>query len=801
MPLSDQPTPPSPQVGLSSGALPSVTVIVVNWNGKDYLDPCLQSLQALDYPSDRLQIIVVDNASHDGSIEHLRRHYSTVTVLPQTHNLGFSPAVNLAASSATTDAVALVNNDMRVDPQWLRHLAKWYRPEQGTVCVAGTMLNWDGDRIDYAGGAVNLHGFGEQPHHGQPLSEVVLVDGSTQPFACGGSMLVHRETFVSLGGFDPAFFAYFEDVDFGLRLQVCGLRTVLAAHAISYHRHHGTSSRFKWHERMVLLERNALRLLIKNVSDDNLAPLLAAAMLLQSQRALFDAHSPREEYDVGRGLDDLTAVNRLALSRLHATDDVLADLPALLELRQGINDRRLASDREVFATFRMPFAAMGNDDATYQDRFAQVAKLLQLDRLFDGAPVRSVLLLCHDLIGERMAGTAIRTWEMACALSQFAEVTVGCDREITRTHPGVSTFRLDDDGGVATLQNVANEADVVVLFGFDLVRYPFLAKTRALRVVDLYDPWIFGSLEQYDGMTTVQADQTKDHEIAALNGLLDAGDMFMCASERQRDFWLGMLASRGRIDKRAHDMDPQLRKLIDVVPFGVPPEPRKTQHSDQFGLRNGRYPSINAESLVLLWTGGTWDWFDPLVVVDSFAALLPEFPTARLFFMGLELEGRGIPAMSMTGRLVQRINDLNLIDSGAVVVGPWVPYDHRGAVLRDADIGMIAAKGLAENRLAFRTRMLDHFWAGLPTITTDGDVLAQVAAQAGAGIAVPPDNPRAMVEAMRTLLRDAERRQQCSAAALDLADRYRWTTVVRPLTDLLSDPSPYRASRQRRALP
>jgi GT2 family glycosyltransferase/glycosyltransferase involved in cell wall biosynthesis len=763
--------------------LPTVSIVVVNWNGREHLEPCLSSLTALDYPADRFEIVLVDNGSVDGSLEYIRSAFPGVRIIANATNTGFAPAVNAGAASSTFDAVALVNNDMRVDPGWLRALIGHYQPERGIACVAGTILDWEGINLDFGGGAVNFHGFGEQPGHGKPINDVVVQDGSEQPFACGGAMLVHRQTFVDLGGFDSKFFAYFEDVDFGLRLRVCGFKTVLAATARSFHRHHGTSSRFRWHERMVLLERNALRLLIKNVSDESLPRLLAGAMLLQSQRALFDAHSDRADYEVGAALADTTVTNRLALSRLHATDDVIRDLSNLLELRAAIEARRTATDAEVLAGFGMPFSPMGNDDPGYVGAFQSVVALTGIERLFDGRPVRRLVVLCHDLIGPRMAGTAIRAWEMACALAQHAQVTVACDRPVERRHPGVSTLLVEGEAGLDALRRQVDEADAVLVFGFDVVRYPFLAHTRALRIVDLYDPWIFGSLEQYDGMTTDAADAAKNHEINALNQLIDVGDTFICASERQRDFWLGMLASRGRLDKRAHDLDPQLRRLIDVVPFGVPPE-RSLPASKEPG------------TVSILWAGGTWDWFDPLSVVDAFNDLLPEFPHARLHFMGLELEGRGVPEMSMTGRLRSRIKDLGLVDNGLVVLGPWARYDERGAILRAADIGVVAAKNLAENRLAFRTRMLDHFWAGLPTLATSGDVLADLVTETGAGIVVPPEDFRALRDGLRTLVGDAELRQHCSAAALRLADRYRWTDAVAPIVRVISDPAPYRAARR-----
>lgn len=777
--------------------LPSVSILLVNYNGIDHLEPCLDSIAALEYPSNLVETILVDNDSRDGSRELLRSQYPWVTVIEQPTNMGFAPAVNLAASQSTRQAVALLNNDMRVDPKWLQNLVSLWNPSQGVVCVAGTIVNWEGTNLDFGDAVVNFHGFGDQPGYGRELTpdleeSLARRNATSLPFACGGSMLVDREVFVDLGGFDPKFFAYFEDVDFGLRLQVCGYTTVLAAHARSFHRHHGTSSKLQMHERMLLLERNALRILAKNVSDENLPRLLAGALLLGAERANFDARSDRRHFDVGVGEDEMHSVHRLGTARMHAVNDFVAELPEITVLRSAIAQRRQRSDAEVFAQFGAPLQPMGNDAPSYVEAFSRVTAFLGIASLFGETPIRKITLLSNDLIGPRMAGTAIRTWELACALASHAEVTIASDRPVDRHHPGVASLLVTDH---EVLRAHIDSTDAVVVFGFDLVRYPFLAESRALRIVDLYDPWIFGSLEQYDTMSPTEAERTKAHEINTLNQLADVGDFFICASERQRDFWLGLLASRGRLDKPSHDADPHLRALIDVVPYGVPESAPPNTPSL---LRDGRFPSISADSQVILWGGGTWDWFDPIGTLDAFESISHEFPRARLFFMGLELEGRGIPTMASTQRLIDRARDLGMIADGRVILGPWVPYDDRGSYLRDADIGVVAAKAMAESRLAFRTRMLDHFWAGLPTLTTAGDVLSELVAASGAGVVVPANNTRALGDGMRTLLSSDELRAACRVRSLELADQFRWSSVVSPIARLIANPGPWRASRARR---
>jgi GT2 family glycosyltransferase/glycosyltransferase involved in cell wall biosynthesis len=778
--------------------LPSVTIIIVNFNGRDHLGPCLDSIAALDYPSELFRTICVDNDSHDGSLELLAKTYPWVEVLPQSTNLGFSPAVNLAARHATSKCIALMNNDMRLDPMWLRELVSQYDPAAGFVCVAGTIMDWDGTHVDFADATINFHGFGQQQGFGMPVAEAEAkgligeaAQGRVLPFACGGSLLIRRDLFVELGGFDPAFFAYFEDVDFGWRLQVCGYKTRLAAGALSFHRHHGTSSRFATHERTLLLERNSLRMLLKNAGDDALPSLLSGALLMNARRAKSDARSDRDSYDVSVKADEMESVHRIGTSRMHAVNDVIDDLDGILLLRRDIQSRRQVRDDLVFASFGKPLEALGNDSPPYVATLEKVIRFLGIDGLFSQTTMqRFVVLSSSDVIGERMAGTAIRSWELACALSTSVAVTLASPKPVTRSHPNVDVVQFEDSG---QLLELVDNADAVLVFGFDLRRYPFLAHTRALVIVDLYDPWIFGSLEQYDVMSKEEAEGSKAHEISTLNELMDVGDFFVCASERQRDFWVGMLASRGRLDKVAHEHDPHLRKLIDVVPFGCPDIAPTASPTPV--LRGGPYPGIGADDKVILWGGGTWDWFDPVGLLEAFVRVRIDIPNAKLFFMGLELEGRGVPEMAVTKRLKDRANELGLVASGDVVFGKWVPYDKRGEYLKEAHVGVVAAKAMAESRLAWRTRMLDHFWAGLPTITTSGDVLSDLVHEHGAGIRIPANDVDALAQAIRRMLTDDRFRASCSANALVLADDYRWSKVIRPLTVLARDPGSWRAAR------
>jgi glycosyltransferase involved in cell wall biosynthesis len=167
---------PAASPDVVSATLPDVTIVLVNFNGRAHLGSCLDSIEALDYPKGLVTTVLVDNGSVDGSLELLAQNYSWVEVLPQATNLGFAPAVNLGAAHATTQCVAFVNNDMRLDPAWLRGLVGQYAPEEGFVCVAGTILDWTGEHLDFGDASINFHGFGQQQGFGLPVADARVID-------------------------------------------------------------------------------------------------------------------------------------------------------------------------------------------------------------------------------------------------------------------------------------------------------------------------------------------------------------------------------------------------------------------------------------------------------------------------------------------------------------------------------------------------------------------------------------------------------------------------------------------------
>ena len=399
-----------------------------------------------------------------------------------------------------------------------------------------------------------------------------------------------------------------------------------------------------------------------------------------------------------------------------------------------------------------------------------------------------VLVMAYDRIGERMAGPGVRSWELAKALAKTSDVTVASMTPIGRSAEGVTTKRFTTE---QELEELVAEADLIILQGLTLRHHPSIARSKALLIVDLYDPWVLENIELHASLPDGRCAELLLADADAQNELIDAGDFFICASERQRDYWLGMLTSRGRIDRAAWLSDAELRNLIDVVAYGCPAAPPATTPA-----LKGVHPQVHSDDSVFLWSGGAWEWFDPLLAVEAFAEAARRHPNMVLYFMGLGLAGH-TPEMPVAQKLHERAAEL-ATEGVRVLFGDWVPYDDRGAYLSEATAAVIATRPSVESRFAFRSRMLDHFWAGLPTITTPGDTLADLVGSSGAGIVYPHGDRHALTEALINLHLDKHAHEQMSTNARLVADEYRWDDAAEPVRRAASEPELWLQQRELR---
>ena len=246
-----------------------VTVAIPHHRGWRHLQELLPSLAKLDVGGPIAQVVVVDNASDDNSRKFVKDQHPWVEILALPENRFFAGALNECARHVTTPWIAFLNNDMRVDSHWLTELVK--TAERFEVdCIASRILDWSGDETQFCGGSINLEGKGFQwtQRDADPEEERWLL------FACGGAMLIRRELFLELGGFDPCYEMIYEDVDLGWRLNLAGYRVAYAPASKVYHRGHASLSEVGYNRKAVYFERNSLATLYKNLESRYLDPLL-----------------------------------------------------------------------------------------------------------------------------------------------------------------------------------------------------------------------------------------------------------------------------------------------------------------------------------------------------------------------------------------------------------------------------------------------------------------------------------------------------------------------------------------------
>ena len=216
---------------------PDVSLIIVTWNGRHFLEACLSAVEAQQGVT--FETIVVDNGSDDGTADFVGERFPSVRVMSLPRNLGFAGGNNAGAATARGRYVAFLNNDTVAEPGWLSALRAGLDEAAGFALTTSRVVYMhDPSRIDSAGDGVVRWGGAFKRHHGAPAH---VASQSEEVFGvCGAACLMPRAVFEELGGFDEDFFASHEDVDLSYRAQLRGYRCRYVAEAIV--RHHGSAT-------------------------------------------------------------------------------------------------------------------------------------------------------------------------------------------------------------------------------------------------------------------------------------------------------------------------------------------------------------------------------------------------------------------------------------------------------------------------------------------------------------------------------------------------------------------------------
>lgn len=323
---------------LAKGAAMSrTTVIVLNWNGKDLLDDCLASLQK--QTDQDFETLVVDNGSTDGSVDFVRERFPNVKVMALPTNYGFAKGNNIGIRSVTTERIALLNNDTRVEPAWLERLNAALDAHEEVGLCASKMLNfYRPDSIDTAGDELGVaaafkRGMGEKD---TAYATPCYVFG-----ACAGAALYRKRLLDEIGLFDESFVTNYEDADLSFRAQLAGWRCLYVPDAVVYHKVGETKRRAG--RRSVESHRNRLVLWLANAPADLLLRFAPDLLIREARTILHMAGVTRR---------NIRPDPEGVLLLLRSYSLFARDLPATLRKRREVQRGRVVSSEYIRSLMR-----------------------------------------------------------------------------------------------------------------------------------------------------------------------------------------------------------------------------------------------------------------------------------------------------------------------------------------------------------------------------------------------------------------------------------------------------------------
>lgn len=370
-----------------------------------------------------------------------------------------------------------------------------------------------------------------------------------------------------------------------------------------------------------------------------------------------------------------------------------------------------------------------------------------------------ILLICPEPLGHgQPAGIGIRFIEMAKVLA--------ADRHnVTMLSPdgghvdGAMAMQLSAESIVRSTE----DHDVVVVQGH--AANALFAHGKPLpTVVDLYDPFIIENLHYYGE----RGAEVFNHDHATLISSISRGDFFLCASEAQRMFYLGLMLAAGRLSPIAFDSDPHLDALIRIAPFGV--QPRRTE-----------VPAARSHDLLF---GGIYDWYEPILAIDAVAIARQTISDVTLTF-----NTHPNPDLTPQGRLAEAIDYVRNHGYGAFIrFVPWIAYDKRSQFFDRFAFSLLTFRQSIETDLSMRTRVFDYLWGGLPLLTSSAPGTDDVLLRYGAGSVIATDSAETFAREIVSLLRDERLLATMRAGAARFAGDHQWPRVLEPLREFCRAP-------------
>jgi hypothetical protein len=306
-----------------SADLKKISVIVVNWNGKEHLDGCFSSLATQSYTNH--EVILVDNASTDGSVEFVRSKFPWVLIIESRKNLGFGSAVNKGIEAAKGFSILFLNNDLFLEKNCLEELVHPLEDKDVGAVVPKILFLDKPGFINSYGVEVNFLGLAWPKYIDEPDSQNLEIEETP----CGGIFMARKSTFDEVGTFDEDLFLYHEDHDLSWRFRLAGYKIIVNPKATLYHKYHFNKNLDKFYHS----EKNRIHLLLKNYGARTLFLILPAAAIVEVAEIYF------------------ALLSGWIFKKIRSYFEIVSEMRKIISKRKIIQARRKVDDKIITQLF------------------------------------------------------------------------------------------------------------------------------------------------------------------------------------------------------------------------------------------------------------------------------------------------------------------------------------------------------------------------------------------------------------------------------------------------------------------
>lgn len=396
--------------------------------------------------------------------------------------------------------------------------------------------------------------------------------------------------------------------------------------------------------------------------------------------------------------------------------------------------------------------------------------------------MKKVFLVSADKVGKSMAGPGVRCFEMAKILSEHFDITLLVPDSCDIKSKSFEILFYNSNSASKSIGKLIQKADIVIAQN---LRPTLLWKINRLKIVyiaDLYDPLTVEVLEYSKYESSRQKKYVFDFNYYSLLLQINTANHLLCASNRQRDFYTGILSDQKLIDPNVYQQSPDIKKLISLVPFGL--------SKDKLPVLNiqtvkSKIPNLKENDKIIYWGGGIFNWFDPLSIIKAIEQISKTRGDIKLFFLGVKHPNPKIKQMEIAKRSIDYCKKKDLLDKFVFFNYGWTPYQERVHFLSRASMAISTHFDNLETRLSFRTRVLDYLWAELPMIMTKGDSMADLCQEKNLGIVVKFQNVKEIQKAILDLADDKKRTDQIKSNIAKAKVEFYWENCLKDLVNLI----------------